>query len=642
MDSIRLLLIEDDEDDYLITRDLLSDVRNQRYKLDWVSNPTVAREALSRNEHDVCLLDYELGAEDGVSLLKEAPILGFKGPIIMLTGQDDEYLDEKAQKAGAVDYLIKSHLNAPWLARAIRYAVSRQEMELARIDRMRAEAENRSKSEFLARLSHELRTPMTAILGYTDLIANQTTDHSVLENLQIIKRNSNHLLSLLNDVLDLSKIEAGKLEIEPHRLPLQPFLDDIVGLMRVYARDKGIELFMAIEKDIPSHVMIDSVRLRQILLNLISNAIKYTERGHVRITTSYCKSNSVLTFSIEDTGIGINKDQFDRLFKPFSQLSQVATNAAKGTGLGLAISQQLASLLGGSISVQSEAGKGSTFSVALALESIDNCVPGEPGFDPSYLDPTPKQYTLDGRILVVDDVPDIRNLIGQIISGTGCHVSYAADGEEAVRAFHSAQATEPYDLIVMDLQMPRLNGLEATRKIREHNNQIPILALTAATMRGEKERCLDAGVTDYLSKPVDAGALIATISTYLPSKHTQTAQKQRILLVEDNRDVLDITITLLENLGYEAYPAENGQQAMDQFVALSPELTLIDIHLPDIDGFTLARRLRATQTRECMLVALTGEEISAQVLAESELDGYQLKPISMEKLSSLTARYLRS
>lgn len=640
MDFIRLLLIEDDEDDYLITRDLLSDVKNQRYKLEWVSDPVAARKALGRNEHDVCLLDYELGAEDGVSLLKEAPDLGFEGPVIMLTGQDDEYLDEKAQKAGAVDYLIKTHLNAPWLARAIRYAISRQEMELERIDRMRAEAENRSKSEFLARLSHELRTPMTAILGYTDLIAQQATDHGVLENLQIIKRNSNHLLSLLNDVLDLSKIEAGKLEIDPHRLRLQPFLDDIVGLMKVYALDKGIQLIMTIEKGIPTHVVIDSVRLRQILLNLISNAIKFTDNGQVRITVSYRENRRLLIFSIEDTGIGIPEAEYDRLFQPFSQLSQANTVAAKGTGLGLAISQHLASLLGGTISVQSKAGKGSTFSVELVVDGVDSCNADEMDSDLPLTDSTSKPLALNGRILVVDDVPDIRNLIGQIIAGTGCQVSYAADGEEAVGAFHSAEASMPFDLIVMDLQMPRLNGIEATRKIRQCNSQIPILALTAATMKGEKERCLEAGVTDYLSKPVDSGGLIATIRNYLPTKHVGTVQKQRILLVEDNSDVLNITIALLASLGYDAYPAENGKQAVDQFAALKPDLTLIDIHLPDMDGFTLARKLRAEHSGDCRLVALTGEEISEQMLADSALDGYQLKPISMEKLSELAARYL--
>ncbi|MGC1508919.1 histidine kinase dimerization/phospho-acceptor domain-containing protein, partial [Ketobacter sp.] len=214
MREIKLLLVEDDEDDYIITRDLLDDIFSRRYRLDWASDLETARKQLSANQHDVCLMDYALGPEDGVSLLKEATALGFSSPIIMLTGQDDERLDEEALSAGAVDYLVKSNLTQSRLARAIRYAIARREMEVERVERLRAQAENRSKSEFLAHLSHELRTPLTSILGYTDLLLKQKTRNDNDDHLQIIKRNGQHLLSLLNDVLDLSKIEAGKFELE--------------------------------------------------------------------------------------------------------------------------------------------------------------------------------------------------------------------------------------------------------------------------------------------------------------------------------------------------------------------------------------------------------------------------------------------
>ena len=362
--GMKLLLVEDDEDDYVLTQGLLEDIIAGEYSLTWASTPQEARKHFARNNHDLCMMDYRLGSEDGLSLLREAPKLGFKGPIIMLTGQDNKQLDQEALNAGAEDYLVKSQLNAQGLARAIRYALTRREMEAERVERLRAETENRSKSEFLAHLSHELRTPLTAILGYTDLLlaADEAPDKN---HLQIIKRNGRHLLSLLNDVLDLSKIEAGKLEIEQLDVHLHSFVNEICSLISVNAQDKSLRLNVLAKTALPVKIKTDPTRLRQILLNLLGNAIKFTEEGEVslHIAEAHLRNKTYLRFSIRDTGVGISKNDIARLFKPFTQVANTLTSRQQGTGLGLAISRQLAQCLGGNISVKSQPGVGSVFTL---------------------------------------------------------------------------------------------------------------------------------------------------------------------------------------------------------------------------------------------------------------------------------------
>lgn len=630
MMNIKLLLIEDDEDDYVLTRDLLNEIARGQYSLDWASSAEAARATLSRNVHDVCLMDYRLGHDDGITLLEQAPLLGFTAPIIMLTGQDDSELDISALKAGAVDYLVKSQLNGARLARAIRYAVARREVEVERIERLRAEAESRSKSDFLAHLSHELRTPLTAILGYADILLHRSSDAKDEADLLTIRRNGQHLLSLLNDVLDMSKIAAGKLEINKQGVELNSFLADLRSLMGVAAQEKNLKLRFFADEALPAKIETDPIRLRQILINLIGNAIKFTEQGFVEVEIQAQAEASHMTFIVRDSGVGIEAKVMSELFQPFSQGAVSRLQANQGSGLGLTISKQLAARLGGDITVSSTPGVGSTFTLYVDVGPINPA-----NFVPLSLSAKTTANTqrenirIAGHVLVVDDLPDIRHLIGEIISSAGAKVSYATDGAEAIDRYRTAsQAGDAFDLIIMDVQMPTVDGLTASKQLRREGCHSPILALTAATMQGEKERCLIAGCNDYLSKPVEESALLRAVQQLL------TQADKVVLLVEDNDDARQATRELLILLGWDVLEAASGAAAHDLVQQAQPRLALVDLSLPDMSGYDLIKQLREGGLATTRFMTLSGFAGDLAKEQETGVHRHLLKPLGLSELQT--------
>lgn len=643
--NVKLLLVEDDEDDYILLRSMLEDIIAGEYSLTWVSNAQEARHHFEKNSHDLCLLDYHLGSEDGLSLLRAAPELGFAGPIIILTGHDDKQLDNDALNAGAEDYLLKSQLNAEGLAHTIRYALTRREMEAERAERLQAETESRAKSEFLAHLSHELRTPLTAILGYTDLML--TTDQAPdKKHLHIIKRNGRHLLGLLNNILDLSKMDAGKLELDLLDVPLHSFIDEISALVSVNAQDKDLSLLISASTPLPTTIKTDPTRLRQVLLNLLGNAIKFTHEGTVSLTIAEIElaEKAYLQFSIEDSGIGIASDDLDKLFKPFAQVADASSLRQQGTGLGLAISHQLVQHLGGEISVVSQPGIGSKFTLYIDPGELEG-VPREELKKASKLDTTSNLATVcfDGHILVADDLPDIRFLIGQLIASFGGRVSYASNGQEAIALVNEkAGQQDAFDLLIMDMQMPVMDGLSATRQLRAQGYDKPILALTAATLRGECERCLEAGCNEYLGKPIDTVTLIRCVSVLLAQSRGESevefsVSRKQILLVEDDRDAREVTTLLLNHLGWQVTAVANGAEALQAVKNVQkdaqPAIVLLDINLPDIDGYALAAALRKNGLTDSRLIALSGEQPNTTRARAGVFDSYLMKPLALDELS---------
>lgn len=391
--------------------------------------------------------------------------------------------------------------------------------------RKRAEAASEAKSEFLANMSHEIRTPMTAILGFTDILLGNVQNKEDIEAANIVKRNGEYLIGVINDILDLSKIEARKIELEQVHINTQELISDIASLMQVKADNKGLKIIIEFENPVPETIVTDPTRLRQILINLLGNAIKFTETGHVglRIKTINTENGfPQLQFQVIDTGIGISETALAQIYQPFTQADSSTTRKYGGTGLGLAISKRLAEILGGKIHVASTIGEGSTFTISINTgplegirllqldESVIKKVSTEAKDENS---PQPNTPISSSRILIVEDGLDNQRLISFLLKKEGMQVELADNGkigfEQTMAALESGQ---PYDFVLMDMQMPVMDGYTATRKLRDAGYTAPIIALTAHAMKNDMEKCLDAGCNAYATKPVDKGKLMETIT----------------------------------------------------------------------------------------------------------------------------------
>jgi PAS domain S-box-containing protein len=399
-----------------------------------------------------------------------------------------------------------------------------------------ANAASQHKSEFLASMSHEIRTPMTAILGYSHLLTSgHPTPSEQAQWSRNIRQNSDYLLNLLSDILDISKIEAGQIELQPEPLSPWDLVQGVVSLLGPRAQEKLLDLEVTRFGPTPAQVNLDATRLKQILVNLVSNAIKFTDKGSVNIEMSSEPDpdggKHYLVFLISDTGIGIDPDKIHQLFKPFARINDStpsSTTAAirPGTGLGLVIAAQFARMMGGHITVESVPGQGSRFTVKIDagnsshLHFVDDSDPHPAGPNPASDSLSPD--TLSGmRILVTDDNPDNQRIIKFIVEQAGALVELASHGDEATHRILEPGTRSPIDLVLMDMQMPICDGYTATRLLRSHGLTLPIIALTAYTMAGDRQKCLDAGCTSYLTKPVVPDALIQEVAKHTPPKNKQ-------------------------------------------------------------------------------------------------------------------------
>ena len=397
----------------------------------------------------------------------------------------------------------------------------------------RADAANRAKSRFLANMSHEIRTPLNAILGYADLLLADPGDRPPTEELRIIKRNGESLLHLLSDVLDLSKIEAERIEIERIAVSPKRLAAEVESVMRGQADDKELALRVEHVEPIPETIQTDPTRLKQVLLNLLSNALKFTDRGSVRIIIQPASDDPAkprLTFAVADTGIGMTEEQVAKVFEPFVQADGSTTRKYGGTGLGLAISKRLAELLGGTISVSSESGVGSRFEVSIPAGRPEEAPAAEPSGAPDVAPqnvPAPGQSAPDVRgvrVLLAEDCPDNRRLFSFLLVKAGAKVICAEDGRAAVELALAAPAKgTPFDVILMDMQMPELDGHEATAKLRAAGHRGPIIALTAHALRGDREKAIQAVCDDYASKPITGETLISVVAAWRNGRGSHTA-----------------------------------------------------------------------------------------------------------------------
>ncbi len=406
-------------------------------------------------------------------------------------------------------------------------AVEREAAQLA----IATEA-SRSKSEFLANMSHEIRTPMTAVIGYADLLLDPgITASERLNHVQTIRRNGEHLLSLINDILDLSKIEAGKMTVESVPCSPSQIIVDVSSLMRVRAKDKGLAFEVEFETPIPETIVNDPTRLRQTLLNLVGNAIKFTHRGSVRIIARCDGPNAPdpkLTLEVADTGVGLTREQAGRLFQAFEQADNSTTRKFGGTGLGLVICQRLTRMMGGDITVDSLPGRGSSFTMTVStgplagvrmFEGLTEAEIPEVGDAPKT---QANVEPLRCAVLLAEDGVDNQILISTVLKKSGASVVIAENGRLAVeRALAAAVSGSPFDVILMDMQMPELDGYGATARLRQKGYRAPIIALTAHAMAGDRERCLNAGCDDYLTKPIHRTRLVETVRKWMEKQRAE-------------------------------------------------------------------------------------------------------------------------
>jgi signal transduction histidine kinase/DNA-binding response OmpR family regulator len=377
-----------------------------------------------------------------------------------------------------------------------------------------------ARSHFLANMSHEIRTPLNAIIGLSEVLAEENLTEEQQGHLGIIRDSAQNMLDLINDILDFSKIEAGKFNLDIIECSLEHLLAIVESMMRPQAMQKNLEFAVSQKTDLPVLIKTDPMRLRQCLVNLINNAVDFTEKGHVYVNVylENVQGKDCIRFNVEDTGIGIAPQDQERIFHEFTQAAIVQNRKSGATGLGLTITQKLVNLLGGNVSVKSELGKGSTFSIVIPA-GLD--VKAQPLFNKyDQLKRLRKEkksgenLTLSGRVLVAEDTPTNQTLIKLLLTKLGFEVEIAEDGKQALDMALSGD----FDAILMDIQMPHMNGYDATRKLRQAGYKKPVIAVTAHAMRGDKEKCLAAGCDDYISKPINRQQLINVLREYLGSE----------------------------------------------------------------------------------------------------------------------------
>jgi PAS domain S-box-containing protein len=498
------------------------------------------------------------------------------------------------------------------------------------------------KDEFLANMSHEIRSPLTAIMGYTDILLTRLEDPEDIECLRTIKESGDYLIEIINDILDLAKIEAGKLVLNCEPVSIHALLSEVQSLLNGRAKQKNLSLVLRYDGLLPEKVHTDRTRLRQILLNLVSNAIKFTERGKVEIVAKFSAA-SLLEIDVVDTGIGIAPEHQKILFQPFTQADTTSTRQYGGTGLGLAITRRLVEMLRGSVSFESEFGKGSRFRVSIPVEAATSSPNLDTGAELLYRQKNDSvDDSLTGRrILVVDDREEIRALVAHYITEAGGRVDVAMNGESAIQALEAAVTDVLFDAVVLDIQMPSVDGYETTRRLRAKGFRTPIIALTAGAMIGDREKCLVAGCDAYLTKPIDRIQLVRLIAQLVQNGRVASQEKPRkakILLVDDSDAARELMTRFLKKQGYEIRSASDARSAIATAKSFGPDVVFLDIRLPDMTGYELLRHLKETVGGSATkFIGLSGFRAADSPQA-AEFDHFLEKPVHRETLARILER----
>ena len=545
-DVIKILMIDDDEEDFMIIQDTIAESAHHHYKIEWTPSYNEGLKDISKQKHDVYLIDYILGIKTGLDLVKEAIKMGCEVPLIILTGRKDIEIDKQAMLAGASDYMVKGTITGQMLESSIRYAIanarhrkemkdlnaeleerikqrtfaleetlkdlkkSQQELLIAKKEAERtaeiSENASKAKTHFLSNMSHEIRTPMNAIIGFTKVVLRSELNEKQKEYLNAIKVSGESLIVLINDILDLAKVESGKMTFVEEPFRLQTTISTMLQLFQARIDEKKLELSLQYDQKIPENILGDQLRLNQVIINLVSNAVKFTSRGKISVSVNQLEENDesvLLEFKVSDTGIGIPENNLNIIFEKFQQASSKIERVFGGTGLGLAIVKELVELQGGELIVRSTEGIGSTFGFTMNFRKTIQNPESELEL---IIEPEPGMKEV--KILVAEDIPLNQLLIKTILDEFGFGYDLASDGNIAIEKLNRNK----YDIVLMDLQMPGASGFEVTDYLRNIlRSSVPVIALTADVTTMDADKCRLAGMNDYIAKPIDDKLLYSKI-----------------------------------------------------------------------------------------------------------------------------------